>query len=231
MGKALKLSKKSSWTALQATVLAFVAYAVSLAFAAVVGVLVSPTSIGENEQTFLIYATNTLVLLFVALIFLRRKKVSLKSFFNLPEKFTLLLIPVYFIVYVMMSTAVQTLIQLVPGYDAAQAQDVGFATAHGWGLILIFVSLVILPPIGEEVIFRGILYPGLKRSMKKMVAAIVVSLLFGLAHLQWNVGIDTFVLSLVAIVAYEKHSSIWLPIGIHGVKNLVAFLALFVFKI
>lgn len=111
-----------------------------------------------------------------------------------------------------------------------QIQDVGFDYVNGGAaLVLVFIALVILPPISEEVLFRGIIYPGLKSKFKKVAAAVVTSLLFGFAHLQWNVGVDTFVLSMIAILGYEAKKTIWVPIGIHAVKNFVAFLFLFVF--
>jgi membrane protease YdiL (CAAX protease family) len=54
-----------------------------------------------------------------------------------------------------------------------------------------------------------------------------VSALFGLAHMQWNVAIDVFVLSMVACYLRELTGSIWAGIILHCLKNLIAFIALF----
>ena len=230
MGTPMPQPKKSAWSLWQALTITVIAYFLSLAAALFASVLLENSSLKEVEQTFTIYAVNTIVLLAIALIFITRRHVAWKNFFQLPKKSSLLWLPVYFAAYFMLTTIVQTLLQAAPGYNANQDQQVGFAAATGVGLALVFIALVVFPPFGEEVIFRGILYPGLKTKMKKIIAAIIASTLFGLAHWQWNVGADTFVLSMVAIYAYEKHNTLWLPIGLHAIKNFVAFLALFVFK-
>lgn len=135
---------------------------------------------------------------------------------------------------------VTVLANLVQSLDLEQKQDIGFsADTAGPGLVFIFISLVILPPLVEEIIARGFLYTGLRNAMKFLPAAIITSIIFGLAHLPggeggstiWIAFIDTFILSMVLVYLREKTGSLWAPIGLHGLKNLIAFLALFVFKI
>lgn len=225
------VKNKPKWSLWQALFISIIAYFLSLLAASLISIMLEDAKIGDTEKNFLVYATNTAVLLAIALIFIKRRQVTWCEFFQLPKKSSLFWLPVYFGVYLAASTFVQSMLQLIPNYDASQNQDVGFSTVASTNLILVFISLVILPPLGEEIIFRGILYTGLKSKLRKLVAALIASALFGLAHAQWNVGVDTFVLSLVAIYAFEKHKSLWLPIGLHAIKNFIAFLALFVFKV
>jgi len=49
--------------------------------------------------------------------------------------------------------------------------------------------------------------------------------------LLWVAGIDTFILSLVLIYLREKTDSLYASIGLHMLKNTIAFLGLFVFKV
>lgn len=133
--------------------------------------------------------------------------------------------------------------QLVDRYlpiDTEQRQELGFDTsAVGPELIFIFLSLVILPPLVEEIIVRGFLFTGLKNKMRFVPAAIITSIVFGAAHLQWgsdapllwSAAIDTFVLSLVLVYLRFKTGSLWPGIGVHFIKNGIAFMALFVFKV
>ena len=118
-----------------------------------------------------------------------------------------------------------------------QQQDVGFQTvATHRDLVLAFLSLVILPPLVEETIFRGFLFNGLRRHMRFVGAAILTSLLFAAPHLLesdsggllWTAGIDTCVLSLVLCFVREKTGRIWAGMGIHALKNLAAFYILFI---
>jgi membrane protease YdiL (CAAX protease family) len=225
-----EIINKPKWTLWQAVSISVIAYLLSLLAASFVSIRLEDFKIDDTAKNFIVYASNTAVLLAVALLFIKRRHVQWKDFFQFPKKKALLWIPVYFGVYLFASTIVQSILQLLPNYDASQNQDVGFSTVSGSSLALVFIALVVLPPLGEEVIFRGILYTGLKSRLRKTTAALIASVLFGLAHAQWNVGADTFVLSLVAIYAYEKHKTLWLPISLHALKNFIAFLALFVFK-
>lgn len=125
--------------------------------------------------------------------------------------------------------------------DLNQKQDIGFATSHTSlpSLILIFVSLVVLPPIVEEIVFRGFLFRGLRRSYNPIVAALITSVLFAIPHswqstdgsTLWNAAIDTFSLSLVLCYLREKTGALWAGMGVHAAKNAIAFVALFIFHV
>lgn len=119
---------------------------------------------------------------------------------------------------------------LVPGFDAEQAQELGFdSLANNLEYVLAFVALVILAPIVEEVLFRGYLFGALRGIVSFIPATLIVSALFGLVHGQWNVALDTFVLSLVLCWLREYTGAIWAPIALHMIKNGLAFTLLFVF--
>ena len=120
--------------------------------------------------------------------------------------------------------------------NTEQEQDIGFTNVTDGQLYIVFVSLVILPPITEEIIFRGFLYTRFKKYVQVIPAAILVSVLFGAAHLQlgngeaplWTAAIDTFVLSLILVWLREKTKSIIPGMLLHGMKNALAFVVLFV---
>lgn len=110
-----------------------------------------------------------------------------------------------------------------------QMQDVGFsATNNPWMTLVIVVVLVVATPIAEELVFRGYLYGKLRRLFNPWAAAIVVSLIFAVAHGQINVGITTFVLSMVSCRLREHTGAIWSSIGLHATTNLVASTLLFI---
>lgn len=131
------------------------------------------------------------------------------------------------IVYVLASTIALTFAAKIPGFNTDQPQDLGFTHLFGSDLIVAFVVLVVLTPLFEEAIFRGFLY-GRLRGLRFpwWLSAITVSLLFGLAHMQWNVGVDVFFLSMVACTLREMTGSIWAGVLIHTAKNFLAFLVI-----
>jgi membrane protease YdiL (CAAX protease family) len=74
-------------------------------------------------------------------------------------------------------------------------------------------------------------YKALRQEYSFWVSAILTSLAFAVVHMQVNVGIDVFVLSLFLCYLRERTGSLWAPIILHGIKNGLAFLLLFVFNI
>jgi membrane protease YdiL (CAAX protease family) len=125
----------------------------------------------------------------------------------------------------------------VPGLDVDQKQDVGFSGAHGITLLPVFVALAVIAPIVEELLMRGFLFTSLRRKSKFWIAAIVTSAIFASLHLAggesgagllWIAAIDTFVLSLVLCYLREETGRLWAGIGLHMIKNSIAFIALFI---
>jgi membrane protease YdiL (CAAX protease family) len=144
---------------------------------------------------------------------------------------------VYFVSYAIL---LQIVTKLVPSLNVSQQQQIGFQNANGVGqLVLTAISLVILPPIAEEILMRGFLYTSLKKSLPKVVAALVTSVIFASAHLEfgqgapllWVAALDTFVLSLVLVYLRERTDRLWASMGVHGLKNTVAFISLFIFHV
>jgi membrane protease YdiL (CAAX protease family) len=139
----------------------------------------------------------------------------------------------YFAGYVLLLGLVS---HIFPGINVDQKQQLGFENpATDTSLLLTFVSLVVLPPLVEETVFRGFVYSGLKTKLKPIVAALATSALFAMAHLEfgsgkpllWVAGIDTFTLSLVLCYLREKTDSLWPGILLHALKNSIAFVSLF----
>jgi membrane protease YdiL (CAAX protease family) len=148
----------------------------------------------------------------------------------------LIALPIYFVGYL---ATVVVAGWLIPSLNINEQQQIGFQGAHGGALILTFVSLVILPPIAEEIMMRGFLYGSLREHMSKIGAALLTSVIFAAAHLPeggsggllWVGFIDTFILSLVLVYLREKTGSLWASITLHALKNGVAFVALFVIHV
>jgi len=146
----------------------------------------------------------------------------------------LLLTPIYYILFLIMVAVVS---HSVHGFNPQQQQVIGFQGVHGrLDLLMTFASLVILPPLTEEIMVRGFLYSSLKKGLPVLYAVLLTSVLFALPHLAeggatgplWIAALDTFILSLFLIYLREKTSSLWGPITLHAIKNGIAFLALFV---
>lgn len=173
--------------------------------------------------------------------FLKKRKISWKMIgVKKPSGKNLIYsIPAYFVYFVIILSAFTVVQNFVPDININQSQQVGFDSASGSGpLMLVFLSLVILPAVTEEILVRGFLYGGLRNKLPVITSALIASGIFGLAHLQlgsgnspvWIAAIDTFILSMVLVWLRERTGNVWAGVLVHMGKNSLAFLSLFIFK-
>ena len=83
-----------------------------------------------------------------------------------------------------------------------------------------WITTVLMAPILEEVVFRGLMYTRLKKGMPVVAAAIITSLVFGTVHGTVIWAIYTFIFSLVLIWIYERFQSLTACIVLHMAYNL-----------
>ena len=119
---------------------------------------------------------------------------------------------------------------LMPWVNVSEPQNLGVSPlGSGPEMALVFLVLVVVGPIIEEVVFRGYLYGRLRQQrIAFWPTTLIVSALFALAHWQWNVALDVFVLSIIMCVLRQKTGSLWPSIVVHMLKNGIAFYFTFV---
>ena len=86
-------------------------------------------------------------------------------------------------------------------------------------LILMSITAVIVAPLCEEVVFRGYIYPTLKKFNGIWIAALVSALIFSAAHGSLAALLPLFIFGVVLVFLYERTGSIWAPIGAHFLFN------------
>ncbi len=161
-----------------------------------------------------------------------------------PDWYDLFWAPVSFVVYSLLAGILLMIVtSILPGFDADEVQDIGFENlAAYYEYILAFITLVIIAPVAEEVLFRGYLYGKLRKYMPMVGAVLLSATLFALLHLnfgtdaesgefvvsQWNVVLGILPLGIVLAVLREKTGSVWASILLHALKNGVAFYLLFI---
>ncbi|MBO4276631.1 CPBP family intramembrane metalloprotease [Candidatus Saccharibacteria bacterium] len=145
--------------------------------------------------------------------------------------------PVGFIASTLLAAGLIYIFTLFPWFNAEEVQDVGFSVyMSGGDRVIAFFTLVVVAPIAEEIIFRGWLYGKIRVTLHDKIpeqynivlSILIVSVLFGAVHLQWNVGVNVFALSVVACALREVTGTIYAGILAHMVKNGVAFYLLYV---
>ena len=92
---------------------------------------------------------------------------------------------------------------------------------------LLWFALIIAAPFFEEILFRGFLFEGLQRSALGIIpTAIITSALWASIHLQYGLYeiVLIFFVGLLLSYAKVKSQSLYIPIVMHVLMNLVATL-------
>ena len=85
--------------------------------------------------------------------------------------------------------------------------------------LAIVISACVLQPVTEELIFRGYIYPALKKQTDRPMAMLLSAMVFAALHLHVPVLGPLLFLGILLAVAYELSGSLWVPIAIHALFN------------
>jgi hypothetical protein len=88
-----------------------------------------------------------------------------------------------------------------------------------WTVVYLGVFAVVIAPVAEEFIFRGMLFPFVKRLGFPRLAWFGVSFLFALIHFNAPTFVPLFVLALALTWLYEKTDNLLAPITAHALFN------------
>lgn len=88
------------------------------------------------------------------------------------------------------------------------------------GFLANILILAIIPALGEELVFRGIIQPGLSSIFRnKHLAIVVTALLFSAMHLQFYGFLPRFVLGLLFGYFFLWTQNLWTAIWAHFLNN------------
>ena len=130
--------------------------------------------------------------------------------------------------YLVFSAILTALFSVFPWFNLTENQPLLYSTLISpLNKVFAAIALVVVGPILEEVIYRGLIYGKLRKKHSLITSILIVSILFGFLHGQWNVGVDVFALSVVACLMRETTGTIYAGIILHILKNTIAFYFLF----
>ena len=141
-----------------------------------------------------------------------RNKVQLARFFKIPRIGTywwvvLGMVPVL-LVFSLGASVITAAV--APGYvEGAQINS-------GSNVVVLLITIAVIPPVVEELIFRGILLERWAVKWRLGTALIVQAILFGILHVD-PIGASIF--GLVMGLMYLRCRSLWVPIVMHALNN------------
>jgi uncharacterized protein len=97
---------------------------------------------------------------------------------------------------------------------------------QGPGLLPFIIITVVVAPLGEELLFRGVLYPAIKRAGFPRLAWWGTSILFAAIHFNLPIFLPLLLLALLLVWLYERTDNLLAPLTAHmlfNAANLVIF--------
>lgn len=94
---------------------------------------------------------------------------------------------------------------------------------------LLWIAVIIGAPIFEEFLFRGFIFEGLVNSRVGLIGAILISAsTWAIIHIQygWFEITSIFLIGIILAIAKYKTKSLYIPIAMHMLMNLVASVAM-----
>lgn len=104
-------------------------------------------------------------------------------------------------------------------------------TMDSFGIFMINIFIVaVIPAIGEELMFRGLLQRIFEKGSKNGHFAVIVSaLIFSLFHMQFQGFLPRFMLGLILGYAFLWTRNLWVPILLHFFNNALPIVGLYFF--
>jgi membrane protease YdiL (CAAX protease family) len=202
-------------------------------------------SINQFNNPRIILLANTIAHLFtftgVGIAFPLLYKYKISQFYqDKPYKNITFLIITFFIVLLIqpslsLLTEITNLINLPSNIDDFLGQYENMAndllkqtmSSSGVGFLLLNILYVALvPAIGEELIFRGIIQKYLiKLTKNAWIGIIITGLIFSLFHLSWSTILAIWFFGIILGIVYYTTGNIWYSIFMHFINNLMATLS------
>lgn len=86
-------------------------------------------------------------------------------------------------------------------------------------IVIALIATIIMAPLVEEIIFRGLIYTRMKKGMNLIVAGLLSSLLFGIVHGTLIWASYAFVLGMILVWLFERYQSLLATILLHFIFN------------
>ena len=228
-------AKRKTWTIPDAVILILCMIAFQIIFS---GFYLASTKICDNQMQFSIIlgiaaAGNSLVV-FLAIYFskLRKWLTSFQLCFNKIKvgrilKWIALSLAVVFLFNILYALTLNFFGIEVPPDNFEELMPDKFTPSL---LLWTYLTVTIIVPITEEIIFRGILYKAFRQRWSVRLSIIISSAIFALIHMEFYRFIPLMFIGAVAAYLLEKTKSIYIPIIFHAAINAMSISLLIMMK-
>lgn len=113
--------------------------------------------------------------------------------------------------------------EFLAGWKELTSFEILFTEGRGYmaANLIYFLMIVVVAPITEELLFRGLLFSRWSRKWGPRAGAVLTGVAFALLH---GEPLGAFVFSILMTELYARSRSLVLPMVVHGVHNLLVWL-------
>jgi hypothetical protein len=139
----------------------------------------------------------------------------------------LLVLPLYIVGTILLLITNLFIFQLTGTTENPQVEAIsGGNTLTITQLLFLFVLISMLVPFAEELFFRGMIYPLLRRRLSAAAAITINAALFALVHFIPPLLPGLFIIGVFLAYLREHSGSIWPCVLYHFIQNSIALLAI-----
>lgn len=88
-------------------------------------------------------------------------------------------------------------------------------------LVFFLISVIILAPLLEEIVFRRVIFKRLNMKLSFITSAIISSAIFGIGH-ELLAILGAVIFGVTCCALYKKYNNLLVPIAVHFLNNLIA---------
>lgn len=123
-------------------------------------------------------------------------------------------------VFILLGAAIELLARFFPTFHSDFMKQVIGSTTN---LVWLVLGVGIMAPLFEELLLRGLLFGSLRHMVDEHAAVALTAGVFTLMHLQYDVAIMLLILPMGIVLGYarSRSGSIWVPVLLHMLNNLV----------
>tara|TARA_B100000003_G_scaffold199225_1_gene204874 strand:- start:64 stop:855 length:792 start_codon:yes stop_codon:yes gene_type:complete len=194
----------------------------------IMGIFTSTPNQIDKIYLYLSFFLSQGVIILPPIYYLNFKKKSILDSFRIkPVSFNIIIYSIIFSagVIILFDAVDRVIHQIVPTPDYIIDLGKIMQPESTLGLIFLFLAIVVMAPIGEEIVFRGFLQKFLEEHWKDITRAVLVtSLFFAIIHFNPYWTIQIYILGIILGFLSWRTKSIIPSIILHSINNGMAFI-------
>lgn len=144
-----------------------------------------------------------------------KEEIEERENINISKKYYIYTMLIIVLLRIIFANSIGLFVEQIPINENIEA---AFNELFKYPIIAVF-SVCIVAPIYEETIYRGIILNGLSKKYNDKVAIVVSAFLFATMHMNFQQGINAFLLGIVMGYLYTKTKSLYISIFAHFINN------------